>query len=287
MNEESALIPQIPLAEWMDSFIDWLDTILSPVTELISDVFRAGFRGITDALLWVPTPIMILIFVGLTYLATRRIGLSIGTFLAFLLLWNLDLWGATMQTFTLVTIATFIAILWGVPLGILAALKPKFQRFIKPLLDFMQTMPAFVYLIPAISFFGIGATSGIFATVIFSIPPAIRLTILGIQQIDKELIEASDSFGSTTMQKLLKVQIPLALPTIMAGVNQTIMLALSMMVIAGMIGAQGLGTEVYGAVELLKPGEAFEAGLAIVILAIVLDRVTQGLSKLSAKKKKD
>lgn len=184
-----------------------------------------------------------------------------------------------MSTLALVLVSTAIAVALGLPLGILAALNKTFFQIVKPVLDFMQTMPAFVYLIPAIPFFGLGPVSASFATVIFSIPPAIRLTALGIKQIDKEMIEASDSFGSTTLQKLTKVQMPLAMPTIMAGVNQTIMLALSMVVIAAMIGAGGLGSEVWRAIQRLRPGEGFVAGLAVVILAIVLDRLTQKISR--------
>ena len=148
-----------------------------------------------------------------------------------------------------------------------------------PVLDFMQTMPAFVYLIPAIPFFGICSVSAIFATVIFSMPPAIRFTTLGIRQVPTELIEAADAYGATRGQKLFKVQLPLSLPTVMAGINQTIMLALSMVVIAAMIGADGLGSEVWRAIQRLRPGDGFEAGIAVVILAMLLDRLTQSLRK--------
>jgi glycine betaine/proline transport system permease protein len=160
-------------------------------------------------------------------------------------------------------------------LGIVAALYEGFYRVIMPILDFMQTMPAFVYLIPAIPFFGLGPVSAAFATVIFAMPPSIRLTALGIRQVPVELIEAADAFGSTRMQKLFKIQLPLATQTMMAGVNQTIMLSLSMVVIAAMIGAGGLGGEVWKAIQRLKTGMGFEAGLGVVIIAIIFDRVTQ------------
>ena len=166
-----------------------------------------------------------------------------------------------------------------IPLGIWAAMSDRIYRIIMPILDFMQTMPAFVYLIPAIPFFGLGPVSGIFATVIFSMPPAIRLTTLGIRQVPAELTEAADAFGSTPRQKLLKVQLPLATPTIMTGINQTIMLALSMVVIAAMIGAGGLGAEVWKAIQRLEPGAGFEAGIAVVILAMILDRITQNIGQ--------
>jgi glycine betaine/proline transport system permease protein len=184
-----------------------------------------------------------------------------------------------VETFTLVLISTLIAVAIGLPLGILAALSTRASRVVMPILDFMQTMPAFVYLIPAIPFFGLGAVSASVATVIFATPPTIRLTALGIRQVPKDLIEAADAFGSTRRQKLFKVQLPMAVPTIMAGVNQTIMLSLSMVVIAAMIGAGGLGGEVWRAIQRLEPGKGFEAGIAIVILAMILDRITQRIGR--------
>jgi glycine betaine/proline transport system permease protein len=202
--------------------------------------------------------------------------------LGFALIWNLGLWGPTISTLALVVIATLIAVAAGLPIGILAAIFPGMNRVTMPILDFMQTMPAFVYLIPAIPFFGLGPVSAIFSTVIFAMPPAIRLTCLGIQQVPKDLMEAADSFGANRRQKLFKLQIPLAMPTIMAGINQTIMLSLSMVVIAAMIGAKGLGGEVWKAIQRFEPGNGFEAGIGVVILAMALDRVTQ---KLGVRKK--
>jgi glycine betaine/proline transport system permease protein len=173
--------------------------------------------------------------------------------------------------------ATCLSIGIGIPLGIITALVKPIRRVVMPVLDFMQTMPAFVYLIPAIPFFGLGPVSAIFTTMVFAMPPAIRMTSLGIQQVPKELIEAADAFGSTASQKLFKVQIPLAAPTIMAGINQTIMLSLSMVVIAAMIGAGGLGGEVWRAIQRLWMGRGFEAGIAVVIIAMILDRTTQNI----------
>jgi len=195
--------------------------------------------------------------------------------LGLLLIWNMGLWEPTISTLALVLISTVFAIAIGIPLGILAALNQIFYRVIMPVLDFAQTMPAFVYLIPAIPFFGLGPVAAIFSTVIFSMPPAIRLTCLGIKQVPGELVEAADAFGSTKSQKLFKLQLPIATPTIMAGVNQTIMLALSMVVIAAMIGAKGLGGEVWKAIQRLQPDRGFEAGIGIVIVAIILDRIMQ------------
>ncbi|KGE70788.1 ABC transporter permease [Spirochaeta lutea] len=279
------IIPQIPLAEWVDSLLKWMTTTFSWLTRAFSAVVGTGIDWISEALLFIPPIILILAIGGLAwFISTRKI--AIGSVIGLLFIWNLGLWEPTVSTITLVLLSTGIAVLVGVPLGIVAALNETFFKIVKPILDFMQTMPAFVYLIPAIPFFGLGGVSAIFATVIFSIPPAIRLTALGIKQIDKELIEACVSFGTTTRQKLFKVQMPLAMPTIMAGVNQTIMLSLSMTVIASMIGAGGLGGEVWRAIQRLRPGQGFAAGLGVVIVAIILDRITQHIGDPGAKSKK-
>jgi glycine betaine/proline transport system permease protein len=231
-----------------------------------------------------PLIIIALLSVAAWRLADLKVGLF--TLVGFALIYNLNLWDPTITTLALVLISTLLAILIGIPLGILAGVSKGFYKVITPILDFMQTMPAFVYLIPAIPFFGLGAVSAVFATVIFSIPPAIRLTALGIKQVPKDLIEASDAFGSTRFQRLIKIQLPLATPTIMAGINQTIMLSLSMVVIAAMIGAKGLGGEVWKAIQRLNLGLGFEAGLSVVIVAMVLDRITQHITKGSGAKRK-
>ena len=181
-----------------------------------------------------------------------------------------------MQTLSLVLTSVIISIIVGIPIGILASQNERFSKFLKPTLDFMQTMPAFVYLIPAITFFGVGVVPGIIASVIFAMPPTIRFTDLGIRQVPEDLIEAANAFGSTASQKLFKVQLPLATGTIMAGVNQSIMLSLSMVVTASLVGAPGLGVDVYRSVTQVNIGMGFEAGLAIVVIAIILDRITQG-----------
>ncbi|APE32573.1 ABC transporter permease [Halomonas aestuarii] len=271
-------IPSIPLGQWIEGGLDWLTTEYSGVTRAISRVTQTGIDGLNDALFWLPPWALLLIIVGLCWwVASYR--LAIGAALGMALIWNLDLWDPMIETLTLVVIATLVAVVIALPVGIAAALSERLYRTIMPVLDFMQTMPAFVYLIPAIPFFGIGSVSAIFATVIFSMPPAIRFTTLGIRQVPKDLIEAADAYGATRRQKLLKVQLPLSLPTLMAGINQTIMLALSMVVIAAMIGADGLGSEVWRAIQRLRPGDGFEAGIAVVILAMLLDRVTQSLRK--------
>lgn len=184
-----------------------------------------------------------------------------------------------MDTLALVLTSALISIIIGIPIGVWCAQSNKFRDVITPLLDFMQTMPAFVYLIPAVTFFGLGVVPGVIASVIFAVPPTIRLTNLGIRQVAEDLVEAADAFGSTRTQKLFKLQFPLAMPSIMAGINQTIMLSLSMVVIASMIGAQGIGADVYRAVTQIKTGQGFEAGLSIVVLAILLDRMSQYILK--------
>ncbi len=271
MNE---VIPKIPVGRTIERGIDYLTLEFSFITRAISNFLETGIDALVAGLMFFPPWVLIPVFAGLSlWVAGRRAGVL--TLLGFALIWNLGLWGPTMSTLALVVIATLIAVLVGVPLGVLAALFPRMKRATMPVLDFMQTMPAFVYLIPAIPFFGLGPVSAIFSTVIFAMPPAIRLTCLGIQQIPRELVEAADSFGANRRQKLFKLQVPLAMPTIMAGINQTIMLSLSMVVIAAMIGARGLGAEVWRAIQRFEPGNGFEAGLGVVILAMALDRVTQ------------
>ncbi|MCG8478321.1 MAG: proline/glycine betaine ABC transporter permease [Spirochaetales bacterium] len=271
-------IPKIPLGEGVEALLDVLTDALSWLTRAVSTVVEAGIDGIVDILLVPPPWVLIVLIAAVAWRIAGR-GVAIFGLVGLLFVWNLELWDATVSTLALVLISTLLAILVGLPLGIAAGLNDRFYVAVKPVLDFMQTMPAFVYLIPAIPFFGLGPVSAVFATVIFSVPPSIRLTSLGIRQIDRELIEASDAFGTTTRQKLFKVQMPLAMPTIMAGVNQTIMLALSMVVISAMIGAGGLGGEVWRAIQRLQPGRGFEAGIAVVIVAMVLDRITQSITK--------
>ncbi|MBU1169967.1 MAG: proline/glycine betaine ABC transporter permease [Proteobacteria bacterium] len=272
-------IPKIPIGKTIEVMIDFFVSHFSIVTKVISHLAGAGIDLMITAMLFPPPWLFILILTGITYAIARKKGLALFCFIGFSLILNLGLWNATINTLALVFISTLTTIAIGLPLGIFAALNNTANRIIMPVLDFMQTMPAFVYLIPAIPFFGLGKVAAIFSTLIFAMPPSIRLTALGIRQVPVELVEAADAFGSNKWQKLFKLQIPMASPTIMAGVNQTIMLALSMVVIAAMIGAKGLGGEVWKAIQRLQPGRGFEAGLSIVILAIVLDRIMQSLGK--------
>lgn len=273
-------LPKIPLADWVENAEDWLEDVFGPLFDIIKVVIRGTVEGINTALDWLPPVALIVIFAAIAwYIGKWKMGVF--TAIGLLLIDNLQLWSQTMQTLSLVLTAAFISIVIGIPVGILSARYNRLQRIITPALDFMQTMPAFVYLLPAITFFSLGVVPGVISSIIFAIPPTIRLTNLGIRQVPAELVEAADAFGSTPGQKLIKLQLPIAMPTIMAGVNQTIMLSLSMVVIASMVGAQGVGATVYRAVTQTKTGLGFEAGLAIVILAIILDRLTQQVIKRS------
>lgn len=276
-------IPKIPLAEWIEWLEDWLKLNFDPFFKLVRSVIGGMVEGFEFVLLGIPSIALILIFAALaTYIGKWRIGLF--TLVGLFIIDNLGLWDKTMQTLALVLTATIISIVIGVPIGILIARSNRLQKIVTPILDFMQTMPAFVYLLPAVTFFSLGVVPGVISSIIFAIPPTIRLTNLGIRQVPSELVEAADAFGSTASQKLIKLQLPLAMPTIMAGINQTIMLSLSMVVISSMIGAQGVGADVYRAVTQNKTGIGFEAGLAIVILAIILDRIAQNILKNKKKR---
>ncbi|MFD2114506.1 ABC transporter permease [Paenibacillus yanchengensis] len=267
-------LPKLPLASWIEAIEKWLDVNFGPFFDVIRISIDYVVNLINASLIYFPAIVVIIIFSALAwYLGKWRMGVF--TAIGLLLIDNLGLWSQTMQTLALVLTAAAISILVGVPIGILCSASRSIQKIVTPILDFMQTMPAFVYLLPAITFFRLGVVPGVISSIIFAIPPTIRLTNLGIRQVPEELVEAADAFGSTPSQKLFKLQLPLAMPTIMAGINQTIMLSLSMVVIASMIGAQGVGALVYRSVTQGKTGVGFEAGLAIVIIAIILDRLTQ------------
>jgi glycine betaine/proline transport system permease protein len=233
---------------------------------------------IKDFFEWLPWPILI---VAVTIGAYRTAGRGVAAFAVFALtlMGSLGLWESAMETLALIVVAVILSIAVAVPVGIVAARSNKFDAVLRPVLDAMQTMPSFVYLVPAVMFFGIGDVPAIFATLIYAVPPGIRLTNLGIRQVSPDIVEAALSFGTTRRQLLLKVQIPMAVPTIMAGINQTIMMALAMVVIAALVGAGGLGEDVLRALNRFQPGQAFLAGLGIVFLAIIIDRVTQAAAK--------
>ncbi|MED1411001.1 MULTISPECIES: ABC transporter permease [Bacillus] len=269
-------IPRIPLGEWVDTFVASLYDHFEGLFRGFSYIIGGFVDLLTNFLTIIPAILMIIIVCFLIWYTTKKVSLVIFTIIGLLFILNINYWGQTMQTLALVLTSVIISIIVGIPIGILASQNERFSKFLKPTLDFMQTMPAFVYLIPAITFFGVGVVPGIIASVIFAMPPTIRFTDLGIRQVPEDLIEAANAFGSTASQKLFKVQLPLATGTIMAGVNQSIMLSLSMVVTASLVGAPGLGVDVYRSVTQVNIGMGFEAGLAIVVIAIVLDRITQG-----------
>jgi len=271
-------LPKLPLGYAVEVLVDWIEHYFGWLLDAISAVLRSLIGGLQDLLLAIPAPVLILIAAVLVWFVTRRdIKLAALTAIGLILVWDLNLWNLSMLTLALVLVSTIVALVLSIPLGIAAARSDILNSALRPILDFMQTMPSFVYLIPAVIFFGLGNVPGAIATVVFAMPPALRLINLGIRQVPTELIEVADAFGSTPWQKLLKVQVPVALPTIMAGVNQCIMLSLSMTVIASMIGAGGLGYQVLVGIQRVDIGMGFEAGLAIVIIAIILDRITQNL----------
>jgi len=277
-------IPKIPIVKWADLIVEWLRDNAQWFFLPIKNFLKEIVNGLSYGLLAIHPLIFVIIMVLLTIYITKKVwGLPVFVLVGLLLIQNLGYWEGTMLTLSLILTSSLISIVLGVPLGIWMSRSKIVQDILTPVLDFMQTMPAFVYLIPAVSFFGIGMVPGVIASVIFAMPPVVRLTNLGIRQVSTELIEAADAFGSTPRQKLLKVQLPMAKNTIMAGVNQTIMLALSMVVIASMIGAEGLGVEVFRAVTRNEAGQGFASGLAIVILAIILDRITQAVNKKNKK----
>jgi glycine betaine/proline transport system permease protein len=266
------------IGDGVDSAVNYILDNFAPLLDLIAAAIGAVANGIQSALLATPTSVGLAIFV---LLSLWRVGFGFAAFTA-VSLWLVDhmgLWSAMMETLSLVLASTLVAMVIGLPLGIAMARSNRVAAIVRPLLDLMQTMPAFVYLIPAAMFFGLGAVPGTIATVIFSMPPVVRLTNLGIRQVHAEFIEAGNAFGCTAMQLLFKVQLPNALPSIMAGINQTIMLALSMVVIASMIGAGGIGNTVLTGIQRLDVGTGFEGGIAVVILAVILDRITQSLGK--------
>lgn len=273
----------LPLGELVSQAVSWLLKHYGWFFDTFSTGLGTVIQTLKQSLTGLPWWLVILLIV----LAAWRVGgwsLALGSGLGLLLIYDLELWTAFIDTLVLVVIAGLTSIFIGIPLGILTACYPKFNRFIEPVLDFMQTMPSFVYLIPALMFFGLGIVPATFATVIFSMPPAIRLTRLGISQVPPELVEVGNAYGASPVQLLWKIQLPLALPTIMAGINQTMMLSLSMVVIAAMIGAGGFGQGVLAGISQMDIGKGFENGLAVVILAMILERFSGGLLKSSQPK---
>ncbi len=275
---------RIPLDDWFNDFINWLTFNYRPTFQAMKVPVEALLDGVSAVLLWLP-PIAFIALVAI--MAWRVAGWRIGALAAvsFTLIGMVGLWDLTMVTLSMVAASVLVCLIIGLPFGILAARSDRFQATLRPVLDVMQTTPAFVYLVPVVMLFSIGTVAGVIATIIFALPPLIRLTDLGIRQVPEDVIEAAEAFGSSEREVLFKVRLPLALPTIMAGVNQTIMLALSMVVIAALIGAGGLGRPVVEGLNALRIGQAGIGGLAIVLLAIVLDRLTQAFGEGGAEKR--
>jgi glycine betaine/proline transport system permease protein len=275
---QTDFIPKLPLDNWVDSFVKWAQVNLQDAFRLIRGVIKL-LVGVFELVLTSPPElVMVVILTAIAYfMAGWRVALF--SVLGFLLLISLGLWNGTMITLALVLASAIISLIIGIPLGILAAKSQPVEAAARPTLDVMQTMPAFVYLVPMIVFLGLGEGPALVATVVFAMPPAVRLTMLGIQQVPKDTVEAAQAFGATPWQTLRKVEVPQALPTIMAGVNQVIMLALSMVVIAALVGAGGLGEDVVLGLQQLDVGRAFVGGVGIVIIAIYLDRVTRRLGR--------
>ncbi|MGW7206838.1 ABC transporter permease/substrate binding protein [Streptomyces sp. NPDC054837] len=269
-------MPRIPLGDWVNDAVDWLLGHMAWLFDFLKTVFTGTYDGI-DAVLQAPQPLLLAGIFAVIAFWLRGTTAGVLTFAGFAFIDSLELWDDAMVTLSLVLVATIIALVISVPVGIWAARSDRVSGLVRPVLDFMQTLPAMIYLIPAILFFGTGASAGIVATLIFALAPGVRMTELGIRQVDKELVEAAEAFGTTPRDTLLRVQLPLALPTVMAGVNQVIMLGLSMAAIAGMVGTGGLGGRVNEAIGQLDVGLGSEAGVAIVILAIYLDRMTGAL----------
>lgn len=264
---------KIPLGNWINWFVDWLNDHAAWLFNLISDVLGFMIGGLVDIMQWIHPLLLVALFVGFAYWLHRSWRLALGVALSLLLIINLGYWKETTETLSLVVFATAICMVVGVPIGIASAHRPWLYTGLRPVLDLMQTIPTFVYLIPTLILFGLGVVPGLISTVIFAIPAPIRLTHLGISSVPKPLLEAGESFGATKSQLLWKVELPHAMPTIMAGLTQCIMLSLSMVVIAALVGADGLGKPVVRALNTVNIAKGFEAGLAIVIVAILLDRV--------------
>jgi len=275
-------IPTLSPGMSVEQLVNWLNTHVSGVFEFIS-VYLETFLAKVETLLLLPPPLLFIVVMAL--ISWRTSGLVMGIFsalgLGFCLLMNL--WDATISTLALIIVATSISLIIGFPLGVLSALNRVADHITRPIMDLMQTMPPWVYLVPAVILFSLGKTPAAMATAIFSIPPALRLTNLGIRQVSAETVEVGKAFGGNRLQILIKIQIPMAIPTIMMGVNQCIMLSLSMAVLAGLIGAGGLGSEIVRALSRMNIGLGVRSGLCIVVLAIILDRMLQGIVRLTSK----
>ena len=249
------------------------------ILEQITEPLKIFLIWLENLLIGSPWPLVLIALIGIVFLLSRSIKITTGSLIALILIGVFGMWEDTMRTIAMVAVCTLVAIVLGIPIGILMARSDRVQAFVNPVLDLMQTMPSFVYLIPVVMIFGLGKVPGLIAVVIYAIPPMIRLTNLGIRLVDTDVLEAADAFGSNARQKLMNVQLPLALPTIMAGINQCIMMSLAMVVVASMIGVKGLGQPVLNAINNQYFTMGVMNGLAIVAIAIIFDRATQAYGK--------
>ncbi len=268
----------IPLDIWVSQFVDWLVENYRDVFQAIKWPVEQTLNGLDAGLNALP-PLLVIALIAIAAWRFSGKGLAIFTVITMTFIGFLGLWGDTMTTLAMVLSSVIFCALAGIPLGIWAGRSDAFETGIRPVLDAMQTTPAFVYLVPIVMLFSVGNVAGVLATIVFALPPIIRLTSLGIRQVHPELVEAAQAFGATNWQVLVRVQVPLAMPTILAGLNQTIMMALSMVVIAALIGAGGLGSPVILGLNTLDIGRAVIGGLSIVLMAIVLDRLTQSMAQ--------
>lgn len=271
----------VPLGKWVNQFVDWLVVNYGAAFEAFADSLLTVLVALEQVLRGAPWWVVLIAIAAITWHASKNWKLVVGLVVAMFAIGMLGLWDKAMQTLALMTVATSLSVLIGIPVGIAMAMSNRLRAVMLPILDTMQTMPSFVYLIPALMLFGLGKVPAILATVIYAAPPVMRLTDLGIRLVDQEVLEASRSFGASRKQILFGVQLPLALPNIMAGINQTTMMSISMVVIASMIGARGLGEQVLMGIQRLDVGAGMEAGIAIVLLAVVFDRIGQAYGKRS------
>ncbi|ROS23829.1 proline/glycine betaine ABC transporter permease [Cellulomonas sp. PhB150] len=274
------LVPRLPLGSAVESAVDWVTTTFRDVFDHVRSVIEWCYELLQHVLAGPPFWMVALLLAALAY-AVKGWRLAVGSLVGFVVIAGVDQWENAMDTLALVLLASLVALALAVPVGIWSARNDHVSRVVRPVLDFMQTMPAFVYLIPTVVIFHVGVVPGLVATVIFAMAPGVRFTELGIRQVDGEVVEAGHAFGSSEGRILRQIQLPLAMPTIMAGVNQVIMLALSMVVISGMVGAGGLGRDVVSSLQRVDVSLGFEAGLAVVVLAMFLDRVTAALGSRS------
>lgn len=263
---------KVPVGQWGEAGFDFITDHFETIFDLISSVITAAIEGIVDGLLWLPSPIVILTAMLTAYLLKRSVRLVLGVGLGFVAIANQGLWQETMQTLALVLASTAVTMMMGVPLGIFLGHRPKWFAFFSPLFDLMQTLPTFVYLIPTLVLFGLGMAPGMVATIMFTVPSVVRLTFIGISSVPPFLKETGVAFGATHRQMLWKIELPYAMPVIMEGLTQCIMLSLSMVVVAALVGADGLGKPVVQALSSVNVPLGLEAGLAIVVLAVILDR---------------